>query len=512
MGALSLYGTAVVLVLLLCSAQLRALNPTTSISTYAHTAWRVQDGLLSATSTAITQTRDGYIWVPTENLWVASSCGLARFKRAKVQEWWSNPQFRQPNRLVLCASDGFGSTVAFCRPRASLASDGRLWFAGHAGLLVLDPAHLALNPLPPPVYVEELIANHQRIALAADLQLPVRTQDLEIDYTAFSFLTPQKELFRYKLDGRDRDWQDAGTRRQAFYSDLSPGNNTFHVIACNNSGVWNEQGAALHFTIPPAWYQTLWFKVLSAAISVCLLRLFILFRDRRVEREVRFRLEAQMWERMRIARELHDTLLQSLQGLILSVSSFSSQASAPPRVFQEMESALDRAEDILVSGRDRIRELRSDSVTGRDLESELNTLIERADRETGRTIELHVIGKPRQLKSQVQEETLWVIREALANACQHSGGTKILLHVSRASIGLRCVVQDNGIGMQSQSALTLKIGHYGVIGMRERAERIGARFQIDTTPGTGTELTLFVPARIAYEDNSNWIARLFSWV
>jgi PAS domain S-box-containing protein len=152
-----------------------------------------------------------------------------------------------------------------------MSPDGRLWFANENVLQMIDPLHLEDNPIPPPVHVEEIIADHKSYAPQDGLRLPTLTRDLQIDYTALSFVIPQKVRFRYKLEGHDADWQDPGTRRQAFYADLRPGNYRFRVIACNNDGVWNDEGATLAFIMAAAWYQTWWFRVICVAAFAALL-------------------------------------------------------------------------------------------------------------------------------------------------------------------------------------------------------------------------------------------------
>src|SRR6202035_4925189 len=171
--------------------------------------------------------------------------------------------------------------------------------------------------LPPPVHIEQITADRKTYETTSNLRLPPLVRDLEIDYTALSLVAPEKVLFRYKLEGRDRDWQDVGNRRQAFYPSLSPGNYRFRVIASNNSGVWNEQGAALDFSIAPAYWQTTWFR--AACVAVFLLVLWALYqlRLRQIRQAFNTRLEERVAERTRIARDLHDTLLQSFQGLLL---------------------------------------------------------------------------------------------------------------------------------------------------------------------------------------------------
>src|SRR5262249_15184491 len=186
-------------------------------------------------------------------------------------------------------------------PQVTRSTDGKLWFATVEGVSVLDPRDLAFNKLPPPVHIEQFIADHKTYPATSDtnglVPLPARFRDLQIDYTALSLVTPEKVLFRYKLEGWDRDWQDAGTRRQAFYSNLPPRNYTFRVMACNNSGVWNEAGTSLNFFVAPAFYQTWWFRSLCVIALLALLYALYQLRLRQVARQFNLRLEGRVAER-----------------------------------------------------------------------------------------------------------------------------------------------------------------------------------------------------------------------
>ena len=197
-------------------------------------------------------------------LWLYADCGLIAIPRAELEAWWQSPETIVKSRL-LDVFDGAQPMSTPFRPNASLSPDGQLWFANQNVVQMIDPAHLDSNAILPPVHVEEIIADHKRYAPRDGLRLPALTGDLEIAYTALSFVVPQKVRFRYKLEGHDSEWQDPGTRRQAFYTDLRPGNYRFRVIASNNDGVWNEEGATLAFTVAAAWYQTWWFRGVSLA-------------------------------------------------------------------------------------------------------------------------------------------------------------------------------------------------------------------------------------------------------
>ena len=204
-------------------------------------------------------------------LWIYTRCGLVRIAETEWAKWIENPHIAVPV-MILDALDGAqAGTGSIKQPPASKAPDGRLWFVTGVSLQVLDPDRLYENALPPPVYVEGVVADRKRFDATSFVKVPALSRDLEIDYTAPSFSVPQKVRFRYMLEDRDREWQDAGTRRQAFYTDLKPGHYRFRVTACNDHGIWNQSGASLDFVVVPAYYQTNWFRLSCVAILIALL-------------------------------------------------------------------------------------------------------------------------------------------------------------------------------------------------------------------------------------------------
>ena len=223
------------------------------------------------------------------DLWLYAECGLIEIKSSDLQRWREHPELKI-NFDLFDAFDGALPSLPPFSPIATRSNDGRLWFANDAVAQMIDPDHLLRNPIPPPVHIEDVIADRKTYSPQNGLHLPALTRDLEIDYTALSFVAPQKVQFRYKLDGYDRDWQDPQTRRQAFYSNLRPRKYRFHVIASNNSGVWNETGAELDFNVAPAYYQTNWFRALYVLAFVALLWAAYRMRVRQLqEQEKKFR-------------------------------------------------------------------------------------------------------------------------------------------------------------------------------------------------------------------------------
>jgi len=217
-------------------------------------------------------------------LWLYAACGVIAIPNTELQRWWESPNATVKSRLF-DVFDGARPMSTPFQPNVSLSPDGRLWSANQNVLQMIDPARLDSNPIVPPVHVEEMIADHKNYAPRDGLRLPPLTRDLEVDYTALSFVAPQKVRFRYKLEGHDSEWQDPGTRRQAFYADLRPRNYRFRVIACNNDGVWNEEGATLAFSLTPAWYQTWWFRGACLAVFLALLWTLSQWRIQQVKRQ-----------------------------------------------------------------------------------------------------------------------------------------------------------------------------------------------------------------------------------
>jgi len=226
---------------------------------------------------------NGFAVDDNRNLWLGTPCGFIEIAASDVQRWWIHPDTIVQARVFDTLDGALPGRVSF-NPAAK-SPDGRLWFVNGMVLQMIDPSHLSGDGRVSPVYVEDVVADRKQYKPQEGLRLPPLTRDLQIGYTSPSFLIPQKVKFRYRLDGHDRDWQDAGTRREAFYTDLGPGKYRFRVIACNSSGVWSEQGATLNFVIAPAYWQTNWFRALSVVAFLALLYWAYRFRVRQLRRQ-----------------------------------------------------------------------------------------------------------------------------------------------------------------------------------------------------------------------------------
>ncbi|UWZ85179.1 sensor histidine kinase [Occallatibacter riparius] len=442
-------------------------------------------------------------------LWARGKCGLIRVPKSEVEEWWKHPNTSPQPRLLIGAKDGLGLNWGDFSLTISRSPDGRLWLATRHGLQMVDPAHLYFNSIPPPVVIESLIADHTRVPHLASNDFPAGTRDFEIDYTALSFPNPAKVLFRYKLDGHDKEWQDVGKRRQAFYTNLTPGHYTFHVTACNDSGLWNEQGASFHFDIEPAWYQTLWFQLIAAALTFCMLLIVYIIRARVISERVTLRVSERMSERMRISRELHDTLLQAIQGIILRFSTLMDRVS--PDVQEEMERSLNDTESLLVLGRDRIKELRGQFSDEADIALEIQSLSATLFANHRCKVSVETKGTSRPLKAIAYEEIVWIAREAMTNSCKHSNAEALTLRLSFTPSSFRMSIRDNGIGLGPDALRAHNRGHFGLVSMRERAEGIGGRLSVSSESGQGTLVNLSLPGRVAYIARRGWFSDLVSF-
>ncbi|HTY87365.1 MAG TPA: histidine kinase, partial [Candidatus Acidoferrum sp.] len=334
--------------------------------------------------------------------------------------------------------------------------------------------------------------------------MPPLVRDLEIDYTALSMVVPEKNRFRVKLEGWDSDWKDAGNERRAFYSNLPPRNYRFRVAACNNSGVWNEAGDTLAFSIAPAYYQTLWFRLACVAAFLAMLWALYQYRLHQVAQEFNRSLEARVAERTRIARELHDTLLQSFHGLLLRFQSASNLLpERPTEAKQRLDSAIDQAAQAITEGRDAVQGLRASTVETNDLALALSTLgRELAAHEINRNsavLRVDVEGTPRNLHPILRDEVYRIAGEALRNASRHAQARKIEVEIRYDERELRLRVRDDGKGIDSKILSGEgRDGHFGLRGMRERAKLVGGQLEVWSDAGEGTEVELSIPASIAY--------------
>jgi signal transduction histidine kinase/ligand-binding sensor domain-containing protein len=449
------------------------------------------------------------------SLWLYGECGLIHVASAELDAWIARKTLKIRSAL-LDASDGVslftGDLSQLISPKAAISPDGSIWFRTAAGLSVIRPHHLAVNPVVPPVHIERMTADGLTYDLSRPVRLPAGIGDLAVEYTALSFVAPEKMHFRYRLEGQDSHWREAVNDRRVQYTNLAPGNYRFQVVASNNSGVWNERGATLDFSIAPAYWQTLWFRAACAVALAVGLWLLYQVRLRQIAREFERTLDARVAERTRIARELHDTLLQSFHGLLLQFQAVSRLFThRPTDAKQLLDGAIDQAATAITEGRDAVEGLRSSIEEPNNLAEAIVQLAEglsagkaqpqAAEGSPARPIAIHlnIDGLTKRLHPIVRDEIYRIAAEALRNAVQHSRGTRIEVELHYGLRALRLRVHDDGAGIDTKVlAAGGREGHFGLPGMRERAEVVGGKLTVWSAQGLGTEVDLTVPASRAY--------------
>jgi signal transduction histidine kinase/ligand-binding sensor domain-containing protein len=436
-----------------------------------------------------------FVFDDQESLWLNTQCGIVEITNADLQKWWADPETVLQPKLF----DVFDGALPGRAPFGSAAktSDGRVWFADGVVLQMIDPSRVALNKVAPPVHIEGIVADRRAYAPQEGLSLPALTRDVQIDYTALSFVAPQKVRFRYKLDGRDKAWLDPGTRRQVFYTDLRPGPYTFRVIACNNDGVWNEEGAALTFTVAPAWYQTNWFLLLTIFAAIFIAWLLYILRIRRVSKTISARFDERLAERTRLARDLHDTLLQTIRGSKMVAEAALNEPADLPKMQQEMTRLSAWLGQATEEGREALNSLRASTTETNDLAEAFRQALDECRIQGYPEAVFDVEGKATDMHPIVRDEIFRIGYEAIRNACQHSKGTMLRVHLSYAA-DLTLIVSDNGAGIASDTLAHGKDGHFGLRGMRERAQRIGGEIKMVSSPDSGTRIELKVPGQFIF--------------
>jgi signal transduction histidine kinase/ligand-binding sensor domain-containing protein len=453
------------------------------------------------------------------DLWLNAFDGVRRVAASELREAETNPAYAVHSDLY-DLTDGLPSAPQRVRPfpTAVSAADGRIWFGFRAGVVSVDPEDPSLSTPAPPVSILRAIADGKTFDAATNAQLSARTKNLEIDYTAVSLNRASRVRFRYKLEGMDAGWQNAGPRRQAFYNNLAPGKYQFVVSASNGDNLWNEAGATMNMEVPPAFNQTTWFRSLCAAAFLALL--FALYRLRLLYLTKQFnaRLEGRVSERTRIARDLHDTLLQSFQGLLLRFqTAYALFDTRPTDAKDVLGSSIDQTAQAITEGREAVHGLRSSTVETNDLAQDITTLGEQlvAEASSAGSVELHVEaeGTPRNLHPIVRDEIYRIASEALRNAFRHAEAQRIEVEFRYDEQQLRLRVRDDGKGIDA-TFLTGEghAGHFGLHGMRERAKLIGGELTVWTAAESGTEIELIIPAARAYvaSPRGSWFSEMFS--
>lgn len=411
--------------------------------------------------------------------------------------------------------DGIPGTPEQLRPLPSALrrSDGRLYFATRGSVVWIDPQDSQKNAVSPSVAIQSVTAGDEAFLNPADIAFAGQAKNLVIKYTASSLVVPERVRFRYKLEGLEKTWQEVTTLRQISYPRLSPGRYTFRVIASNDDGVWNEAGASVRLYIPPTFVQRTIFKVLCAAGVLGILWLLYWIRMQQVANGVRTLLLERVAERENIARDLHDTFLQGIQGLILSFHTATALVPPDQPSRKMLEGALRQSDDVMREGRSLLTQLRGRASQYDELSCALSSAANELGKGQTATFRLLVTGVPREIQPLVRDELYQVGREAISNAFRHADATNLELELVYGHRDFCLAIRDDGRGIDPSVIVAGRIDHWGLPGMKERSKKIGAALDIRSGPLSGTKVEIRIPGRLAYRDpsrtGSSSLARTF---
>ncbi|MGV7209941.1 two-component regulator propeller domain-containing protein [Oxalobacteraceae bacterium A2-2] len=454
--------------------------------------------MLATADGRVLRSISGIVETASGELWLRGQDGLFRIPAADVAAFVRDGR---PVRYELFdGGDGIGAPISPVGPYPSLveASNGRLWIASNDGASTLDPGAIPRNPRAPAVEIRSVASDGKSYAPSSGLRLPEGSSSLQIGFSALNLTRPERTTFRYRLQGVDSGWQQTTSRREAFYTNLAPGSYRFQVSAANEDGVWNEPGATLELTIPPTFMQSWAFKALCGLAALALAALAWRWRLRHLTALLEARHVERLNERQRIARALHDTFLQEAQGTLLMMNLAMEQVPSGQPARRAIERAIDHMEEALAEGRDEVMGLRS--AIGSDIS--LGAALERFGRRMANNLptrfSLRTEGQPYPLRPLVADEVFAIAREAIVNAFRHAGASVIEVELRYDAAEFLVRVSDDGRGLPAQPGSdAAPSGHYGLVGMRERAARIEARLALHAGDTGGTVVRISLAAERA---------------
>lgn len=470
------------------------------IGTYDSGLSRLKDGKFTNFNTSNGMFSNGVFAILEDDrgfFWMSSNQGIYRVSKQELNDF-ADGKISKITSTAYGKSDGMLN--AECnggrQPSALKNKDGKLWFPTQDGVAIIDPEAVPFNPNPPPVVIESAVLGGTNIALKDKLEIQPNQDNLEIRYTGLSFIKPEQTRFRYKLEGLDENWTEAGTRREAFYPYLPPGTYTFRVIAANSDNVWNEQGAILKITVYPAFYRTWWFIALSVLAIVGFVywmyhrRLATAHRRQLAQEEFSRRLiNAHEIERRRIAAELHDSLGQHL-AMIRNSAVFAAQTS---QKLEEAQTHLNKISEESVQAITEIREisynLRPYLLDRLGLTKAINSMLKKVSE----TTEIEVISKVEKIDgifpNEAEISIYRIIQESLNNILKHSEATQINFSVEKNNQNVIIKITDNGKGFDVNLQNHKQSG-FGLLGMQERVKMLGGTITFESELSKGTTITI----------------------
>jgi ligand-binding sensor domain-containing protein/signal transduction histidine kinase len=513
------------------------------LSAWSQDRWRsygIPDGLPSETVNCVLEDSAGTLWIGTTeglavvtegklrgishapgtlrgsvlgladdrhgSLWIVTSTSVMQVPRQKLQD--GNLADTDVREYGL--ADGLPGLGGVRRDRSVIADKGgRVWIATNRGLSVVDPAELKIQSLPTLTRIEGVSADGTSINLLDRVRIPPRSQRIAFAYAGLNLAAPERLRFRYKLDGFDRDWSEPTTQLETVYTNLAPGPYRFHVSASDGEGRWTGSESTIDFVVDPTFWQTLWFRLtlaltlLVGAIGVYRLRLH------QVSRRLNIRFEERLAERTRLAQDLHDTLLQGLLSAAMQLHIADERLPADSPAKALVGRVLELMNAVSNEGRNVVRGLRAPNQNSDDLELAFSRI--RQEIPVSEQVDFRIVveGRPRGLHPAIRDQVYRIGREALVNAFRHSAADLVEVKLRYESSRLLLLFSDNGKGITPEMLRAGRDGHWGLSGMRERAERIGARLKVSSRASAGTEIELLIPDHIAFVSPT---ARRLRWI
>jgi signal transduction histidine kinase/ligand-binding sensor domain-containing protein len=440
----------------------------------------------------------------SHDLWFAGRQGIFRLAAGglrKAEQDRESPldysSFGPDDGMNSKECDGWG------QPNMAITSDDSLWVATVKGLARLDLRGFPLRDRKPAIYMEEVDVGRKKASPGREIVLPPGTYHVEFHFTAVDLVSPEKIRLQYRLDGVEPLWLDADSSRTAIYNDIPVGSHSFHIRACNRDGVWDRTGISFPVTQKPYFYQATWFRVGTLMAFVLTLIAAYRLRLHKIRAQMNERFHERVEERTRIARDLHDTLLQSFQGLMLRLQAVH-ELMPDGTAKKQLQQTLKRADQAITEGRSAVYDLRSSTTATNDFPQAVRALGTELSTESPVAFRLAVEGRPRESQPIIRDELYRITREALRNAFDHARAHRIEVEISYGERLFRLRIRDDGEGIPPEVLTQGRPGHYGLNGMRERAEQIGAKFVIwNGAAEAGTEIELTLSSSIAYRDSEN---------
>ncbi len=510
--------------------------------------WRIytsRDGLPPGTVNCLSEDSSGTIWVGTANgvgfirsgairaprevpeslheqvfgieedktgsLWVATANHVLRVNRdAMLRDALSDADVRE-----FGLADGLGSTQGVKRHQSVVAdSIGRIWFSMDRGLSFVDPTPMALSSAPALLHVEAISADGRPINLGQSVRIAAPHQRITLGYSGLSLSVPARVRFKFRLDGFDQGWSEPTEAREAVYTNLDSGSYRFRVIASNSDGVWNSTESSLEFKIEPVFWQTWWFR-LSTLIALAIVALaFVRLRFLKLTKQLNVRFEERLAERTRIAQELHDTLLQGFLSASMQLHVANDHLAPDSQAKPLVARVLELMGQVIEEGRNAVRGLRSSKLSSIDLEQAFSKIRQEFPVQSQTGFRVIVEGTPRPLRWVIRDEVYLIGHEALSNAFRHAHANEIEVELEFAASYLRVLIRDDGGGIDTQVLNSGRDGHWGLSGMKERAQRIGGELRVLSRAVAGTEVELLVPGQIAFAYRpdghpAGWFSKLY---